>query len=131
MIIVLDTNVIVSGLINPTGYPGVILDAVLAGTVDLAINDAIWIEYQRILSDEKFPFPPGSVTALLEYIRSYAHNVSAAPAKFKSSDQSDQAFVDVLCASDADYLVTGNLKDFKGVAKVISPKDFAVVLGEH
>lgn len=131
MLIVLDTNVIVSGLLNPTGYPGVVLDAVLSGAIDLAVSDAICAEYQRILSDRKFPFLQGSVAAYLEYVRLSAHYFSASPARFRSSDENDQAFVDVLFASNADFLVTGNLKDYKGLPNAISPKNFALILSHE
>lgn len=127
MQIVLDTNVIVFGLLNPGGYPGAILDAVISGAIDLAVNDAILFEYHRVLNDQKFPFSATSVRDFLEYVRFSAHYVSASPAEFKSSDQ---IFVDVLFSSNANYLVTGNLKDFKSIAQVISPKEFALSLGQ-
>ncbi len=49
MRIVLDTNVLVAGLLSPTGPPGWIVEAVLAGDVDLVLNMAIRQEYEEVL----------------------------------------------------------------------------------
>ncbi len=49
MRIVLDTNVLVSGLLSATGPPGWIVEAVLTGDLDLAIDMAIREEYEEVL----------------------------------------------------------------------------------
>ena len=46
---VLDTNVLVSGLINPHGHPGRLMDAVLGGHLELALDDRIYSEYAEVL----------------------------------------------------------------------------------
>ena len=51
---VLDTNVLVSGLLNPSGHPGRLIDAVLSGHLLLAIDDRIFAEYSKVLKRLKF-----------------------------------------------------------------------------
>lgn len=49
MRIVLDTNVLVSGLLNPHGSPGRLLDHFLAGDITLLVDDRILAEYGEVL----------------------------------------------------------------------------------
>lgn len=53
MKIVLDTNVLVSGLLSPNGTPGRILAAWSAGKFDLMTRDAQMVEIARVLAHTK------------------------------------------------------------------------------
>jgi len=61
MRIVLDTNVLVAGLLSPSGPPAWIVEAVLAGELDLALDAAIRQEYEDVLRRPEFRFRPSSV----------------------------------------------------------------------
>ena len=50
MRIVLDTNVLVSGLLNPNGTPGRILDLILGRYLTLLYDDRIIGEYSDVLA---------------------------------------------------------------------------------
>ena len=54
MIVVLDTNVLVSGLMSPGNPPGRIIDFLRAGDITLAIDDRILAEYCAVLARENF-----------------------------------------------------------------------------
>ncbi len=54
MKIVLDTNVLVSGLLTPFGPTGEIVRMVSAGELILAIDARILSEYQEVLHRPKF-----------------------------------------------------------------------------
>jgi putative PIN family toxin of toxin-antitoxin system len=56
MRIVLDTNVIVSALINPNGTPGRILASILNGKVKILYDNRIIFEYIDVLSRKDFGF---------------------------------------------------------------------------
>ena len=45
---VLDTNVLVSGLLNPSGHPGRFLNAVPSGHLIMALDDRIHAEYSAV-----------------------------------------------------------------------------------
>ena len=51
---VLDTNVLVSGLLSPFGPPGRLVDALLARRLRLAFDDRIELEYREILARPRF-----------------------------------------------------------------------------
>jgi len=62
---VLDTNVLVSALINPYGAPGRIWDLVIHQQLVLGYDDRILVEYEQVLRRGKFGFDRDSVDAIL------------------------------------------------------------------
>lgn len=128
MKIVLDTNVLVSALINPFGTPARVLDLVLAGGARWVYDDRVLLEYREVLTRERFGFPVHVVADLLGFLKSEGEHVTAPPLTAALPDPDDAPFLEVAVAGNADALVTGNLAHFpperrKGVA-VLSPADF-------
>ena len=122
--IVLDTNVLVSAPINPSGPPGRILDLVLNGDITLVLDDRILSEYSDVLNRKKLGFEPEDVKQLLLFIRLNAESVLAKPVKKQLPDPGNQPFFEVARAAECKYLVTGNLKHYPRVKEAISPKAF-------
>ena len=113
MRIVLDTNVIVSGLLNPEGNPGRIVDLVLAGEVTLLVDDRILGEYRTVLRRRKFGFDPADISDFLDLLEAESERVVAAVRlNRKPPDESDRPFLEVVLAGAADSLVTGNVRHF-------------------
>jgi putative PIN family toxin of toxin-antitoxin system len=110
--IVLDTNVIVSGLLNPEGFPGRVVDLFLAGELNLLVDDRILSEYRAVLRRPKFGFDPADVSDFLALVEAEATRVSAPPLKIALKDEADRPFLEVAAAADADFLVTGNTRHF-------------------
>ncbi len=127
MKLVADTNVLVSALLNPHGSPARVLDAILAGAHTLAIDDRILDEYREVLSRKKFKFTESDVNDLLEFIYHESEHVAARPLASPLSDITDQPFLEVALEAKADFLITGNIKDFpKGskYLKIVTPLEF-------
>ena len=110
--LVIDTNVLVSALLSPFGAPARVLDAVLAGQVQLLYDDRILAEYRAVLRRERFGFDLRDVAALLTFIRAEGERVSAPPLGFDLPDPDDAPFIEVAIAGKADALVTGNKAHF-------------------
>jgi uncharacterized protein len=130
--IVLDTNVLVSGLINPHGPPGRALDLITSGAVQVLYDDRIISEYREVLARPRFGFDPDDVETLLDFIVSEGENVVCAPLAIALPDPDDLPFVEVAVAGEAAALVTGNTNHFvisKGNTRtrVLSPADFIVL----
>lgn len=124
---VLDTNVLVSALINPFGPPGRVLDLALAGRVRWVYDDRIIAEYREVLTRKHFGFPNTMVADLLDFLQSEGEHVTAPPLPAALPDQDDIPFLEVAGAGGA-ILITGNLAHFpsehrRGVT-VLSPADF-------
>lgn len=132
MRVVLDTNVMVSGLWSPFGPPAEIVGLVAAGALPLGLDERIFAEYREVLSRNVFGFDPERVESLLLQIKATGMFVVAQPLPRHLPDPDDQAFLEVAIAAEADFLVTGNLRDFpaplrQGVA-VVSPREFIEAL---
>lgn len=111
MIVVLDTNVLVSALLSPFGHPARVLDLVLAGEVDSAHDDRTLAEYRAVLRRERFGFDPGAVDDLLRFLTTEGTPVIARPWPGALPDPDDLPFLEVAAAAAA-TLVTGNVRHF-------------------
>jgi uncharacterized protein len=67
---VVDTNVLVSALISPTGNEARILLAMRQGLVKPFFSEQILQEYAEVLARPKFAFPADEIDALIELLRS-------------------------------------------------------------
>jgi putative PIN family toxin of toxin-antitoxin system len=109
---VIDTNVLVSGLLSPAGNEALILLAIHQGLVRPCFSQDILEEYAAVLARPKFAFPPDEIEVLVAMFRSkgefFLPDVSAAI----SPDPADTKFLHCAQAALADYLVTGNKRDF-------------------
>lgn len=124
---VVDTNVLVSGLLNPFGKPGAIVDAILARRMRIAFDDRIAIEYEEVLSRPRFGFTKGQVERVLA-ILPFQESVSPVPWPHNPSlDPADTMFLEVAAAAGCP-LITGNLRHFpescRGGVTVLSPSDW-------
>ncbi len=128
MRIVLDTNVLVSGLLSPFKAPGEIVRMVSSGELTLCLDARILSEYSEVLLRPKFGFRVDAVAALLHFVEYRGHTVASSPLPEHLPDLSDEPFLEVALACGAECLVTGNLAHFptrlrQGVA-VFSPGEF-------
>jgi len=128
MKIVLDTNVLIAGLLSPFGTPAQVLQLILAGRVGLCVDVRILTEYRDVLARPKFGFDADAVADLMEFIEQVAEIVAPTPWGLDLPDSADAMFLEVARAGQADYLVTGNLKHFparkRREVRVVSPTQF-------
>ena len=128
MKIVLDTNVLVSGLLNPFHAPGEIVRMVSSGVLTLCYDARIVAEYREVLRRPRFQIDPDYMEAVLEQIEASGEVVAATPLPEELPGRGDEPFLEVAIAGEAAYLVTGNLRHFpkagrQGVS-VVSPAEF-------
>jgi putative PIN family toxin of toxin-antitoxin system len=113
MRIVLDTNVLVSGLHNPHGAPGRIVDQVMGGRIRLLYDDRILGEYLDVLARPELGIESSLAQAVVGYIRLAGERVTALPLPAGTTpDPDDLPFAEVAASGAADALVTGNAKHF-------------------
>ena len=116
MRIVLDTNVLVSGLHNPYGAPGRIVDLILGARIHVLFDDRILAEYLDVLARPQLAIEPSLAQAVVGYIRLSGEHVMALPLdKDTLPDPDDLPFAEVAITGEADMLVTGNMKHFSGL----------------
>jgi putative PIN family toxin of toxin-antitoxin system len=95
MRVVIDTNVIVSGVLNPHGPPGRILNAVLSEAITALYDDRILSEYREVLLPPAFGFSSSDVEILLDFVESAGEHVSAEPLTLMLPDPNDLPFLEV------------------------------------
>ena len=128
MKIVLDTNVLVSGLLTPFGPSGEIVRMVSAGELILYIDARILSEYEEVLHRPKFKFDKDNIRILLDFIRLYGQFVSSLPLKNRLPDPDDEPFLEVAIAGKVRSLITGNIVHYPPLSreeiKIFSPSEF-------
>ncbi len=122
--IVLDTNILVSGMLSPHGAPAGILDLVVNGKVTLILDSRIFSEYREVLNRKKFSFPGDAVASLMEYIGQEGLFITPVPLRILVPDPGDLPFIEVACHAGVP-IVTGNIRHFRdsGV-QVMTPAEF-------
>ena len=124
MNIVIDTNVLVSGLINPNGNPAKILNMILNSNLTVLYDERIINEYRNVLKREKFGFPDDLINPLIEFIRSEGISIISEPISLKFTDEDDKKFYEIALSGIADYLVTGNKNHFPNKRFIVNPTEF-------
>jgi putative PIN family toxin of toxin-antitoxin system len=128
MKIVLDTNVLVSGLLTPFGTSGEIIRMVSSGQLSLCYDARILTEYRDVLLRPRFQFNPEHVSSLLDYIRHAGQAHPTQPLPNPLPDPDDEPFLEVAIAGKVSCLITGNKvhfpKSYLQGMKVFSPTDF-------
>jgi len=113
ILVVLDTNVIVSGLLNGSGKPGKILDLALENRFQVAYDDRILGEYENVLSRPELHILPVRIKAIIAHIELTGQWIEAeALPSGGFPDPDDIPFVEVFTTANAQALVTGNLRHF-------------------
>jgi putative PIN family toxin of toxin-antitoxin system len=128
MRIVLDTNVVVSGLLSAFGPPAQIIDLVSSGDIALVVDDRILAEYEDVLARPQFKFGAREIGDFLK-LMDRAEHVVGAPLPFALPDRDDEPFLEVAIAGAVDALVTGNGRHFSVSARklavpILSPRRF-------
>ena len=132
--VVLDTNVLVSGLAYPAGIPGRILGAWVRGGIDVVLSRYILDEMVRVLprlSSNKRT--PTEIRDLADSFVFQAEMVEPSDERDEMlRDEADQAILGTLRAAKADYLITGDkdLLALSGRYSIVTPAAFWARHGE-
>jgi len=124
MKVVLDTNVIISGMINVEGTPAQIMNLLINGRITLLYDNRIFKEYEEVLNRKKFGFNKSEINPILDFIKKDGEYVTAEPTQKKFIDNDDKVFYEVAQTAGALCLVTGNKDHFPNEEIVKSPKEF-------
>jgi putative PIN family toxin of toxin-antitoxin system len=126
--IVIDTNVLVSALIQPKGIPASLMDGVALRGATLYISEEILAEYCEVLRRPKFVrIDPAHAIRLFEILAAEAIMIAPNRLATAAPHEPDNRFLECAEAADAAYLVTGNTRHFPeryGNTKIVTPRQF-------
>ncbi|HTX80453.1 MAG TPA: putative toxin-antitoxin system toxin component, PIN family [Longilinea sp.] len=133
MIVVLDTNTIVSALLSPNGTPAEIFRYLEAGKIAVATSDYLLDELERVLTYPKVArYIKASETDINLFVKRFRmfadivqpeSNINAV-----EKDPDDNHVLECAVAAKADFLITGDqhlleLEEFEGI-EILSPTAF-------
>ena len=127
---VLDTNVLASGIVYGESVPGRIVGAWNQGSIKVVLSHHSLGELARILPrfDHKLHWTPSEYANLIDILTLRAELVEPEPLDPKAvRDPGDLPVLGTLIASEADYLITGD-KDLLALAdqypSIVTPAEF-------
>jgi uncharacterized protein len=127
--IVLDTNVLLSGIAYPNSVPGKIIAAWRNGGIDVVISHYILDELQRVLPklNHRLGWSQQDTQDFIDSLAFMADVVEPLPTNEPNlRDRADQPVLGTLLASKVNYLVTGD-KDLLVLSNqhpIITPAEF-------
>lgn len=128
MRIILDTNVVISGIFF-AGPPYQILKAWREGKLHLVISEEILAEYRRVGETLALQFPPINLWPILDMLRANAEviSVKCLPEPV-CEDPADDKFFACALAGECKLIVSGDkhllkVSGFRGI-KVLKPRGF-------
>lgn len=138
MRLILDTNVLISALIQ-RGYPYLVIDHILGhNNLQLCISLPLLKEYVEVLNREKFSRYPDfflQAKILIMDIQNMAVKFDPTISIDIIRDPSDNRLLELAEICKADYLVTGNSNDFTmkiyKKTRIVSPKEMFEIFNKR
>ena len=131
--IVLDTNVIVSALIGNSYPRQVVFEYVLSKKVEILLSNTIFQEYVEVLRRPKFYQYPRFITKAEIVLNKLDELATRSITDLKLSiikDEPDNRFLELAVSGVADFLITGNSRDFLlrnyESVKIVTPEEFVI-----
>ena len=116
--IVVDTNVLVSGILSPDGAAREVLRRCLTGAARPLIGNALFLEYEDVLSREELfaaaSIGPEDRTVLLDAVLGVCQWINISYLwRPNLRDESDNHLVELAVAGNAAWILTGNTRDIE------------------
>lgn len=136
MRVVLDTNVLVSAVLSPSGSPGRIVVLWEQGLIEVIVSQPILAEYARVLRYKHLPISPILVDETLQRVRHSSTLIEQVKTiNAVAADPHDDKFIACAVAGQAEYIVSGDehllvIKEYQGIP-LLSPAVFLSALAHQ
>jgi putative PIN family toxin of toxin-antitoxin system len=124
MKVVIDTNVLVSALMNVNGNPARILALVLNGKIRIVYDNRVIFEYSDVLSRKDFGFDVETIHDMIDFFKAEGEFVNSEHVNMDFIDETDKKFYEVHKSGESAYLITGTIKHFPKEDSIIIPAVF-------
>jgi putative PIN family toxin of toxin-antitoxin system len=128
---VLDTNVVLSAHLTAEGPSAVILDLVFSKFFRCFVSSPLLEEYEEVLKRPRFGLDVREIARSLRLIRNSTIRVNPRKPLMVTRDPDDNKVLECALEARADYVVTGNTRDFPSRfqdIRIISPRSFLTIL---
>jgi len=132
--LILDTNVLVSSLIQKSFPYKIVNELFVENKIELCVSENLMTEYYEVLRRPKFAKYPDFVASaeiLLADIEAKATTYSPKIKLNLLSDKDDNMILELADVCSADYIVTGNTSDFTISAykntQIVTPREFWLI----
>ena len=105
-----------------------ILDRLFSRDFIPMYNEEIVAEYNEVLRRPKFKFPEEQIAFAVEALLEAGIDSIRVKTDDEVLDPKDIVFYEVAMSRDDSYLVTGNIKHFPAVKKVVTPNELLDIL---
>ena len=129
--VVIDTNVIISSLIQKSFPYKIIYELFINDKINLCVSEALMMEYYDVLRRPKFAAYYDFVLKaelLLADIEAKATMFNPLFSLDLMSDKDDNKILELADVCEADYIITGNTKDFTfsnyKKTQIVTPRDY-------
>jgi len=132
--VVLDTNILISALLQPQSLPALTFLTALGGTkAQLCVSGEIYAEYEEVIRRPKFNRREMLIEQALRAIRQNGFWIKPSEKVRACPDPDDDIFLECSQAARAHYLVTGNLKHFPANwanTQIVTARQFLNIVAE-
>lgn len=129
--IVIDTNILVSAILSKSYPYSIVHDLIFQEKVISFTSDNVLSEFYSVIEYPKFKKYPGFILNAKNVVDGlFRFSILVQPTVFVDvlKDKSDNKFLDVALSCRADFLITGNSKDFTFKSfentRIISPESY-------
>jgi uncharacterized protein len=129
--VVLDTNIIVSALLQPLGPPAQVFLLAIGGSIQLCMTGNVFAEYEEVIRRPRLRRDEDIIAATLQTVRERSLWFKPTEAVRVCADPDDDIFLECAQAGQANYLVTGNTKDFPASwldTGIVTPRRFLEIM---
>jgi putative PIN family toxin of toxin-antitoxin system len=137
MLVVIDTNVLISSYLSPASFPALVFQLLRAGRFKLVLTNAILEEYATVLRRSKLAphlqLNEGQISDALDYFTKSSLIVEPTVSlRVVEADPKDDKFIECAVAGGADVIVSGDkhllaLGSYEGI-QIVSPAVFVMLL---
>ena len=128
---VIDTNILLAGLLNVEGGAAKIIDRFKNGAFELILTHEVFTEYLEVIHCFDNDVPANKSEELMELIFEKSVKVTPVDSKGLCNDHSDEKFLDAALSGNAGFIVTKNKKHFPRNmedVRIVNVKEFLTEL---
>jgi putative PIN family toxin of toxin-antitoxin system len=128
---VLDTNVVLSAHLIDEGPSRLIFDVVFPGYFRCFVSKPLLEEYEEVLKRPRFELDPREIARSMGFMRNAAILVVPRKRLQITNDPDDNKVLECALEARADYVVTGNTRDFPERfqdIRIITPRRFMTLV---